>query len=54
MFRTGKLTCLAFGAAGIAVAFTTFTALAQGVAMAAAGSGPSATFALMAAPPKSR
>ena len=49
MFRAGKLTCLAVGAAGLAVAFTM---LGQGMAMAAAGSGGPVTFALMAAPPK--
>ncbi|HXC85404.1 MAG TPA: hypothetical protein VNV62_26495 [Trebonia sp.] len=49
MFRAGKLTCLAVGAAGLVVAFTM---LGQGMAMAAAGSGGPVTFALMAAPPK--
>ncbi len=49
MFRAGKLTCLAVGAAGLAVAFTM---LGQGMTMAAVGSGGPVTFALMAAPPK--
>jgi hypothetical protein len=59
MFRAGKLTCVAVAAAGLVAAFTmlgpgpaTAATGTAGAGTAAGGAGGPATFALMAAPPK--